>query len=251
MAHPFHLLLGLLIALTFTQCNLAEEYEPRGIEPPPPISLSAGDSLHIMPLGDSLTEAFGYRLALWERMAGDPYVPSYVGSVNTPHPDMPDADHEGHGGWTIDHIRGEVSTWLARYKPDIVLLMIGTNDIAWWSASTADEIADEHARLVDHIYERLGGRSWLIVSSLPPLTSQQIAPLDRDRAVLVRDFNRALEQRMAARYAAGRRIHFVDAYGSLEERHLADGVHLTDEGYRILADTWYEGIQDVITIVDP
>lgn len=47
---------------------------------------------------------------------------------------LSDCDHEGHGGWRIDEITSSLPTFLPlpstpSADPDIVLLMLGTNDM--------------------------------------------------------------------------------------------------------------------------
>jgi hypothetical protein len=67
-----------------------------------------------------------------------------VGSWNKHHggEEMPnddfDTDHDGQSGWTLDNMfnlpgwdsaRGNINKWLTIYKPGIVLIELGTNDV--------------------------------------------------------------------------------------------------------------------------
>jgi hypothetical protein len=42
---------------------------------------------------------------------------------------MSDPDNEGHSGWRIDQITGIADSVPARYRPNVVTLEIGTNDL--------------------------------------------------------------------------------------------------------------------------
>ena len=90
-----------------------------------------------MPLGDSITRGKGdgnlsvggYRAFLEDQLAAGGYSFDFVGSLVEGPPSLADKDHEGHGGLRIDQIGAQVQAWLGAADPDVVLLMIGTNDI--------------------------------------------------------------------------------------------------------------------------
>ncbi len=205
-----------------------------------------GDTLRIMPLGNSITEAVGYRILLWDKLAGAGYAINYVGSQSTPHNNLPDTDHEGHGGWYIGHIAEEVNGWLTTYRPDYILLMIGTNDIAWWTTRNGAEIADAHAALADQILANAPPHTWLLVASIPPQSSKIIEPNKVDRAQLVRDFNREMKDRMRRRSDDGHKIVFADIHPRLTTAHLSDGIHPNEQGYEIIAQAWFEALMTVL-----
>src|SRR5689334_1660791 len=101
-----------------------------------PTAAAAAESnggVRVMPLGDSITEGTqvpgGYRIGLWQRLAGAGYRVDFVGSqVNGPAA-LGDHDHQGHPGWRIDQIDANVTRWLATTGARTVLLHIGTNDV--------------------------------------------------------------------------------------------------------------------------
>ncbi|MCO8276838.1 SGNH/GDSL hydrolase family protein [Actinoplanes sp. TRM 88003] len=115
--------------------------------PATPASASApAGPLKVMPLGDSITwgsgsadsrvgnrtgarTASGYRIDLQKRLAAAGLDVDFVGSQQAG-PAGTDRDNEGHPGWRIDQIAANVDNWLATYQPDVVLLHIGTNDMA-------------------------------------------------------------------------------------------------------------------------
>lgn len=103
-----------------------------------------------MPLGDSITEITCWRAKLWDHLA-DANATSginFVGSMSdntqnctAAHADW-DHDHEGHSGYlAIDIANSDLTGWLASAgKPDVVMFMLGTNDV-FYSHATADIIA--------------------------------------------------------------------------------------------------------------
>src|SRR4029453_5592633 len=51
----------------------------------------------------------------------------YVGSQQSGN--LPDRDNEGHSGWRIDEVAAQIDPWFAAYRPDVVLVHVGTNDM--------------------------------------------------------------------------------------------------------------------------
>jgi lysophospholipase L1-like esterase len=210
---------------------------------PKPVPMSC---LRVMALGDSITEGVngGYRNRLYEGLTEAGCGINYVGSRYDPYAVCVDKDQEGHPGFTIGDIEDRVEGWLAGYQPDYVLLMIGTNDIAWWTAQSAAEIADHHARLVDKI-RAARPNAWVIVGSIPPIVSKTIAPNGVDRAQLGRDLNAEIKTRIEARIAAGQQVRFADVYSALELSDLYDGVHPTQAAHAKVAEAWLKAMLPV------
>ena len=126
------------------------------------IEVSSVPLIKILPLGDSITFGCGsnasppdwyaccteldggYRLPLWVALNGSSINASIamVGTESTgPLWAPPEAkNHEGHPGWTIKELLSLRQKWVT-LNPDIVLLMIGTNDIGQ-SHQNATVIAD-------------------------------------------------------------------------------------------------------------
>src|SRR3954471_7651047 len=106
-----------------------------GTEPPPSAvrAAAAPAALRLMPLGDSITWGVGspsgnsYRGFLWNQLAAEGHALDFVGSGRNG--TMPDRDNEGHSGWRIDQITGIADSVLTRYRPNVVTLEIGTNDL--------------------------------------------------------------------------------------------------------------------------
>jgi lysophospholipase L1-like esterase len=186
----------------------------------------------IMPLGDSITDGYetpgGYRIDLWRALKAKGYDVDFVGSLRNGPASLPDKDHEGHSGWRIDQIRSFIDRWLRTYRPDAILLLIGTNDIL--QHHRVRGAPARLAALVDRIHADRP-RAKLIVSTIPPTKH---AFLGRQ----VRTYNAAILQLVRARAATGRRIWLAAGGGSVTTDDLADNVHPNRVGYSKLAAAW-------------
>ena len=90
-----------------------------------------------MLLGDSITEISCWRPIVWDQItsAGLAGSVDFVGTMSTlqdkcSRPSGFDPNHEGHSGWqAYDIARTNIVDWVQSTKPDIVQLMLGTNDV--------------------------------------------------------------------------------------------------------------------------
>jgi hypothetical protein len=107
--------------------------------------LGVAAPIRVWPLGDSITHRGCWRAYLWRQLQQDGYTNiDFTGTLNDcNHCDQCsnfqyDHDHEGHGGFLITNIAagnygqdpkgGTFDQWLAVGKPDITLMLFGTND---------------------------------------------------------------------------------------------------------------------------
>ena len=206
---------------------------------------AAAAGVRVMPLGDSITYGSkapgGYRLELWTRLQRDGAAVDFVGSRQDGPASLGDRDHEGHSGWRIDEVADAVDGWLAQHQPEIVLLMIGTNDLLQDHA-----VASAPARLgalLDRITATLP-RGRVLVATLPPLGKPAWQ-------AQVDVFNRALPAVVQARARTGKRVQLVDVARGMTAADLADGVHPNDGGYAKLAAAWYAALRPLLTPTPP
>ena len=193
-------------------------------------------SLKILPLGDSITDGYfvpgGYRIELWNSLTKQGYKIEFVGSASNGPNSLPSRNHEGHSGWRIDEIYQEVSNWLQKFQPEMILLLIGTNDIAQgYNIETAGDRLD---RLVEEIF-KFAPKVQLFVASIPPIGE----PTLNLRVML---YNQNIQALVERRQQAGEAIIFVDLYYSLNLNDLPDGVHPNQEGFRKIAIAWEQAI---------
>jgi len=199
--------------------------------------------LDIMPLGDSITwgNRGGYRNELYRLLSADGYQVDLVGSLRDPSTVAPDKDHEGHTGFKIHEIRFGVSSWLRAADPDVVLFMIGTNDITWTVPDTVNDIADRLEGLVGEI---LAFRPGLIVllATIPPLPPGRVPPMGLERTELNRDYNTQIKTRFAGR----ERVRLADVHAALSLDDNYDGVHPTQAGQDRIGRVWYETLRPLL-----
>lgn len=234
------LLLSLLILSTFQCTSLAQEE-------------SEVDTLVVMPLGDSIMNDGRSRGNLWIKLNDDGYIVDYVGSQYQ-QGIIPDPHHEGVGGATIQDVADKINGLLETYNPEYIVLMIGTNDIAWYFDETGEEIAERHNALIQQIFDNAPHDSLaMMVSNIPPVTPRELQNgpyAGENRADFVEDFNVALQENMEARIEAGENLVFADVFIPMMEdtaRYLAaDGVHPSEEGYEVIAQVWYEAFLELL-----
>jgi lysophospholipase L1-like esterase len=199
---------------------------------------------NIMPLGDSITLGVngGYRNDLYTGLQQSSCGVSYVGTLVDANTRVADKDHEGHSGFTIFDISSSVNAWTAAAQPDIVVLMAGTNDIAWWTAETAEQIGARHNALIDQL-RSARPNAWIFAASIPPQSSVIIAPNSVDRAVLAQQFNAVIQRNVRTRAAMGQRVRFVDVNAVLTTADLYDGIHPTEAAHAKIAQQMLEAMR--------
>jgi hypothetical protein len=146
---------------------------------------------------------------------------------------MPNNSHSGHGGFGVGPV-GETGKPDYAQQPDIVLLMAGTNDAVF----DIDLVNAPKTlmRVIDDIVKACP-RTAVLVANLLPL-------LEADREARRIQFNNALPDAIAARTgAADDRVALVDmSRVNASFINAADGIHPTDEGYKLIAAAWYDAI---------
>jgi len=197
---------------------------------------AAPTALRLMPLGDSITWGYaspsgnGYRGHLWDRLRSDGHALDFVGSGRNG--TMSDPDNEGHSGWRIDQITGIADSVLARYRPNVVTLEIGTNDLNGnYQIPTAP---DRLRALIDRI-TRAAPQATVLVGTVIISTS----PGEESHRP---GFNAQIPGIVRAQQAAGKHVALVDM-GALNARDLADALHPNDNGYRKMADAFQAGVR--------
>ncbi len=177
----------------------------------------------VMPLGDSLTSGYrvpgGYRPQLYSGLVEAGWSLDLVGSLAGDVEGLPDNDHEGHNTYVIDELVPVAAEMVPRYDPDIVLLLIGTNDVV--SQDDLDGAPDRLAGLLT----LLAGRE-VLVGTLPPVGN---APAEAN----IQAYNSAI---ISVVEDAGMTV--VDHHAVMTNEMLVDAVHPDAAGYEAMAGQW-------------
>ena len=206
-----------------------------------------------MPLGDSVTAGTGsstgiggypYTLAQLLDLAGQPY--DFVGSMSSS--STIDNNHEGHGGYRSQDILngtnpdtglsvpGEgVANWLKLNPPDVVLLMVGYNDI-FKSVPVADYTANLNAILdsIRSAKSQSGQSIKVLLATLGAVTGSQ-TQLDAMNAAIINVYNQRKVQG---------NLYLVDMRPVITgSGDLSDNVHPNDSGYIKMASAWMQGLR--------
>ncbi len=197
--------------------------------------------LKIMPLGDSITFGEGsltsnsYRIDLQNRLEAAGLDVDFVGSQRAGAPATADLDNEGHPGWTIEKIAAELTGWLTTYRPDVVLLMIGTNDM-----NRNIDVANAPARLaalIDQIHATVPAARIFVQQ----LTSAKVRP---DIQARIDAYNAAMP---AVLDGKGPLVHLVDQSG-IRGLLLSDKLHPNDFGYAKMSYNLYRAMEQVLNV---
>jgi lysophospholipase L1-like esterase len=201
-----------------------------------PASAAAPAPLRLMPLGDSITwgvgssNGNGYRGPLGTGLTAAGHTLDFVGSGRNGV--MADPDNEGHSGWRIDQIAGIADSVLTRYRPNVVTLEIGTNDLNQnYQVPTA---TDRLHALVDRITADAPDATVLVASLI--VSKNTVEEPNRPA------FNQQVPAIVQAEQAAGRHVRYVDM-GALTTADLSDDLHPNDGGYQKMADAFEAGVQ--------
>jgi len=197
-----------------------------------------------MPLGDSITLGVngGYRNNLYTGLQQNNCGVSYAGTLFDPNTRVADKTHEGHTGFAIGDIAGSVNAWLASTQPNIILLMIGTNDIAAFTNENADQIGVRHNALIDQL-RAARPNAWIFVASIPPQSSLIVPAVNVDRAALAQQLDVVIRKNVEARVAAGQKVRFVDVNSVLTTADLSDGIHPTEAAHAKVAQVFLDAIR--------
>ncbi|KAL8864239.1 MAG: hypothetical protein Q9198_009998 [Flavoplaca austrocitrina] len=239
----------IFLALLWTPANASSTPDlPNRINPRIPTKhvhrsppIANGVDLRILPLGDSITfgmgssDGNGYRLILSNLISKDGNKLRYIGSVKSG--SMPNNNHEGWRGFQIGPI-GHKGRPTYPQRPNVVLLMAGTNDILM-----ADDVENAPQRLEGLIGEMNVAcpDAAILVATIPvlnhPITNPNLTNEKPDA------YNAAMKAGIEKSAKDGKHVALVNMSGVTPAQiHGEDGVHPTDEGYALIAAAWYESL---------
>lgn len=223
-----------LPTLTGIQISLTKVFTPTAAGTisvsPTPIPVVVHNQIKVMPLGDSITDGAlipgGYRTLLWQLLvANDKDNIDFVGSHSSG--TTGDLDNEGHIGWDMNQLDVYAYNWMQLYKPDIVLLHIGSNDLD--KGATSADLIQRMTKLLSDIY---AGKpdTYVVMATIIPSSHGH----NDDWST----YNAAIPG-VAAQFSGSHKIIIVNMANALSEGDLLDGLHPNQGGYNKMAYTWY------------
>lgn len=209
-----------------------------------------------MAVGDSITAAPWYRRALKADLDRAGYKTDFVGTqfAGDPKSGFTDGEHEGYSGFPISGVTDVLNRpdkgALARFRPDLILLQIGTNDVGRGELDGADARLEFLLTLL----LRTQPQARILVATIPP-----ILPFARgggygrfSRGVPI--YNEMVKS-LVSRYSRKGAVHLADIYPALPptKEYFTDGVHPSgygvapqNDGYKRLGDAWFAAIVNVL-----
>jgi lysophospholipase L1-like esterase len=192
----------------------------------------------VLPLGDSITAGIiagdprqgGYRTVLWKMAQAQNWNMHFVGGSGSGPDDLPEKNHEGHPGARIEEITSIVPR-MAQYRPQIVLLHAGTNDLI--NNVSPQQAADRMVVLLNRLTETLPDAVIIVA---------QIVPSQAKGGENIPLFNQFLAGTVDSMADQGKHITTVDMYHALGPGDLSDGIHPNQSGYQHMAEVWYQAL---------
>lgn len=156
----------------------------------------------------------------------------------------------GRSGYTSGEYLGYLQKYestLATEHPDFIFIQLGTNDVRTDNDRTSKN--QFYANLYDilDIFRQFqnpdGKKSRIYLATIPPIPDGTAVPFTVDsQARVVNDINPVI-----LRIGKEEKIPVVDNYKLFQDNpHLLPDVHPNEEGYRRLAQNWFEAIRPLL-----
>jgi lysophospholipase L1-like esterase len=202
-----------VIATSFFLANLKEETSP--------------DALHVACVGDSLTQSTIYPLELSNKLGSKNYVVENFGVGST----TVSLDSE------TPYMDTSKFHDALEFQPDIVIIMMGTNDAQPSLHQYNTTFVDDYLTLVAE-FQKLSTAPEIWIVLPPPIFSDQGGKISPDYFANV--LIPLIEQ-----VAAEANLPTIDVYSALLDRSdcFPDGIHPTTEGGKLIAKTIYDAIK--------
>lgn len=196
--------------------------------------------LRVMPAGDAVTRGShragegGYRTPLWSRLTHAGHAVDFVGAERSG-PFAIDRDHESWDDVTIDGLAARLLRDIPAYRPQVILLCVGANDLA--AGATPEGVAGRVGSLVDALVAS-APQVELLVGPLVSVSGPRSVELVEATNVLLR----ALANERAVR---GARVRFVEMHAQIPPPGLDSltGNAPPDPGFAAMAEAWAKALE--------
>lgn len=197
----------------------------------------------VMALGDSLCR--GNMAALRSLAAKESLAIDWVGTRKDG--PAPDGDNECHAGWTAAEVIGTtpppfweprdaalLPQWLSAHNPEVVLLMLGTNDVLRGDPQALEK---NMTKIVEAIASS-GSVRRIVIASIPPLAAKDKAEKAKEAALVIERVAKALEKR---------NVSFIDMHSKVPVHGVGDDqIHLNDVGNEVMGKGWLQGLKEAL-----
>ncbi|KAL5601084.1 hypothetical protein BROUX41_005911 [Berkeleyomyces rouxiae] len=201
--------------------------------------------LRIMPLGASITKGEpaqksdphhnGYRKFLRDKLRSEGWAVNMVGSVRS-WGDMADLDNEGHPGWKVNQVHGRAKNTVPLFKPNIILVNVGTNDAFFSSPELPYEEAPKRM-------EAMLRDIWALVPDTVIVLSTLLPKDDGGKTATINMGYRALGKKLAAEEKPILMAE-MDNKKTVLTSDIWDGTHPVVAGFKKMAGAWYSAIYE-------
>jgi lysophospholipase L1-like esterase len=205
---------------------------------------SQARQIRIEPLGDSITWGYpdapvtgGYRLSLYQLLTNANISMDFVGTQVSTAPGLLYPNHEGHSGFRIDQIDDPFFlSWINTVaSPDIILLLIGTNDIGQDDDPTNAVVRLDG--LISHITSDRPNAKVIVANLLPRSDTN-------DDTMINTLFNPFVPGVVAKHETNGEQVYFLDLHSAVALSD-TDGLHPTPSGYIKIGNQWFNAINNL------
>jgi len=203
---------------------------------------SQNNPTRIMLLGDSITAGIigsdpvaGFRDDLDSMLVRVGAVFDFIGTLNDGQGF--DADHEGHGGWTVDMILADIDSFLTQTGPEIVLIHLGTNDIS------ADQDIPGILAELDSLLVKIYSYNVNMGVHL-----SGIIPRNDSKDNLTTELNDGIIDLADDWSSGGYSVKYIDHNSAFKTNpnwrtdYLFDHVHPNNAGYTVMANTYLDSL---------
>jgi len=208
------------------------------------LAIQAVAQVRIMPLGDSLTSSLdaqvSYRYYLWQKLQAKGYQVDFVGTLwgvgsgVSASADF-DQNHEGHLGASTAGIAYGIGDWASATQPDIVLLLIGANDLE--QGFSPSETVTNVGRIID-VLRTVNPNIAVVVGTLPPISGQE---------AIERVYNSALSRHAGRWSKPNSPVRLANLWsGYSPEVDTSDGEHPNDSGEEKIANRFFSPLRSLL-----
>ncbi|KAF3044514.1 hypothetical protein E8E11_007486 [Didymella keratinophila] len=210
--------------------------------------VSAQQTVKVMPFGASIVSRC-WRANLQAKLRNDKVTNfDFVGSQkSTCDGTNVDQDHEGHpGSQAVDYVaNGNLTVWLDQNPPDVILMLLGTNDVLIGKKSTGD-VVKAYDTLIGQMRAK-NPKIHIIFSNLLPLDTARWPRIAADGIV---NLNTAIRQYAPSKSTRDSPVTFVDNFTNFDPvKDTTDGEHPNDAGNEKMATQFFGPTRDAIKAI--